>query len=212
MPNAPLYVQYGCGLCAPEAWVNFDASPSLRIRRIPLIGPIIARNRPHYPNNVRYGDIVYGLPIADRSCAGVFASHVLEHLSLEDFRLALANTLRMLQPGGIFRVVVPDLEAGARAYLEALEHAPAEAGKTFIRSIQMGIEQHVSGKLSRIQEAIGNLRHRWMWDHAGMSHELEQAGFQRLRRCQFGDCEDPRFRDVEDSVRFQNAVAIECRR
>ena len=25
-----IYVQYGCGLCAPKEWVNFDVSPTLR--------------------------------------------------------------------------------------------------------------------------------------------------------------------------------------
>jgi hypothetical protein len=27
------YVQYGCGLLAPQGWINFDASPRLRIER-----------------------------------------------------------------------------------------------------------------------------------------------------------------------------------
>jgi predicted SAM-dependent methyltransferase len=212
MPNDSLYVQYGCGLCAPETWLNFDASPSLRIQRIPLIGRFLARNRPQYPANVRYGDIIRGLPVPDRSCAGVYASHVLEHLALEDFRLALANTMRLLRPGGIFRLVVPDLEAGARAYIEELQKTPHEAGKNWVRSLQMADEKRATSTIGRIQESIGNLRHRWMWDYAGLSHELEEAGYQRIRRCQFGDCEDSRFRDVEDPGRFENAVAIECRR
>lgn len=29
-----LYVQYGCGLCAPERWMNFGASPSLRVQSV----------------------------------------------------------------------------------------------------------------------------------------------------------------------------------
>jgi hypothetical protein len=30
------YVQYGCGYSAPNSWVNFDASPTLRFERIPI--------------------------------------------------------------------------------------------------------------------------------------------------------------------------------
>ena len=26
----PVYMQYGCGLCGPSEWLNFDASPVLR--------------------------------------------------------------------------------------------------------------------------------------------------------------------------------------
>ncbi|MCI5142460.1 MAG: methyltransferase type 11, partial [Candidatus Electrothrix sp. ATG1] len=30
------FIHYGCGLSAPESWLNFDASPTLRLQRIPL--------------------------------------------------------------------------------------------------------------------------------------------------------------------------------
>jgi len=29
------YVQYGCGLDAPEQWEKFDTSPTLKIQKIP---------------------------------------------------------------------------------------------------------------------------------------------------------------------------------
>src|SRR5882724_7131927 len=32
------YVHYGCLFCAPESWLNFDASPTLRFERIPILG------------------------------------------------------------------------------------------------------------------------------------------------------------------------------
>src|SRR5262245_22988509 len=31
-----LYVQYGCGLSAPDDWLNFDASPTLWLQLIPV--------------------------------------------------------------------------------------------------------------------------------------------------------------------------------
>ena len=34
------YVQYGCGLSAPNEWINFDVSPTLRIQKIPIIGSL----------------------------------------------------------------------------------------------------------------------------------------------------------------------------
>lgn len=33
-----LFVQYGCGLAAPDGWINFDASPRLRFERLPGAG------------------------------------------------------------------------------------------------------------------------------------------------------------------------------
>ena len=83
-----MYIQYGCGLSAPENWVNFDSSPTLRLQKIPLIGGIATR-KVRFPDNIKYGDIVKGLPnIPYNSCDGVYCSHVLEHLSLEDMRIA----------------------------------------------------------------------------------------------------------------------------
>jgi hypothetical protein len=105
-------------LHAPKGWRNFDASPTLRLQRFPLIGGLFRRDpNPAFPANVEYGDIVQGLPIPDNSCTGLYCSHVLEHLSLSDFRLALRNSHRLLFDGGIFRFVVPDLEFSVNSYL-----------------------------------------------------------------------------------------------
>ena len=45
---------------------------------------------------MRVGDVVRGLPVADQSCDGVYASHVLEHLSRTDFEAAMRETFRIL--------------------------------------------------------------------------------------------------------------------
>ncbi|MCB0428967.1 MAG: hypothetical protein KDD54_02555 [Flavobacteriales bacterium] len=76
--NAGAYVQYGCGLSAPEKWLNFDASPTLRIQKIPVLGQILRKKlNVVFPDNVIYGDIVKGLPIEVDSCEGVYCSHVV---------------------------------------------------------------------------------------------------------------------------------------
>src|SRR5690349_10841743 len=111
------FVQYGCGLCAPKDWRNFDASPTLRLQRIPLIGHVVTAGRMRFPANVEFGDVTNGLPLPSRSCRAVYCSHVLEHLTLEDFRKALRETHRILRPSGVFRGVLPDLELCVRAYV-----------------------------------------------------------------------------------------------
>ena len=63
----PRFVQYGCGINAPDVWINFDASPTLRLQNIPLVGPLITRGRARFPASVRYGDVVRGLPITTGS-------------------------------------------------------------------------------------------------------------------------------------------------
>ena len=203
------YVQYGCGRCAPRDWRNFDASPTVRFERIPFIGKLYTKNRERFPENVEYGDIVKGLPLPPESCAVVYCSHVLEHLSLEDFRRALHNTCRILQPGGVFRLVLPDLECLARQYI----HDPSpEASLNFMKGTGLGHEKRDRGVRGLLYTWLGNSSHLWMWDYKSMARELENAGFSDIRKAEFGDSPDPMFAAVEDQKNWENALGLECRK
>jgi len=206
--SAPLFVQYGSGpLSDPLGWISFDASPTLLIEKIPVIGRLIRKNGNYFPRNTRYGDIVRGLPLPSSSCAAIYASHVLEHLTLCDARVALANTYSLLRPGGIFRVIVPDLRFIATQYLDS---NIAEASLTFMRRSGLGRESSPTGAITFLTQTFGKSQHLWMWDHRALERELRAVGFEEIRPCKFNDSEEPAFLDVEDKLRFQESVAIEC--
>lgn len=208
--RSDIYVNYGCGLCAPSGWLNFDASPTLRLQRIPILGAILARSTsPVFPNAVKYGDIVRGLPVPASSCAGVYASHVLEHLSLDDFRTSLRNTLKILRPSGIFRLVMPDLEYLVNQYTQSTSDL---AAIELIRGTLLGKTSRPRHLRQRLRSVLGNAEHLWLWDFKATASELGDAGFVDIRRCAYNDSSDMRFREVEDAGRFDNALAIECRK
>ena len=208
-----MYVQYGCGPSAPLEWKNFDASPTLRIQRIPLLGTLLkSRMNAVFAKNVRYGDIIKGLPLAENSCDGLYCSHTLEHLSLEDFRKALKNSYQILKKDGIFRCVVPDLETLARSYIRELDNGNDLACLKFVDNTLMGIHKRPRGLKGLITSFFGNAHHLWMWDHKSLAAELKNAGFTQIRTCAFNDCEDEMFKHVEEISRFKNAVALECRK
>jgi predicted SAM-dependent methyltransferase len=164
-----------------------------------------------FPENVRYGDIVNGLPLGNDSCDALYCSHVLEHLSLHDFRIALKNSYRILRPGGLFRCVVPDLEYLARNYLDSLNVKPDTASIDFIgRGTLLGTERRVRSMKTAVVAALGNSRHLWMWDHESLASELRHAGFKNVRRAIYNDSRIEAFREVEDPDRFRGAVALEC--
>src|SRR6266700_3051673 len=97
------YIQFGCGLCAPPGWLNFDAGPIFWIQKhTTLLNPLFRRKGfPIYPvRNIQYADVIAGLPVPPQSADGVYCSHVLEHLSLDEFRAAIRNVLQYLKPGG----------------------------------------------------------------------------------------------------------------
>jgi len=208
------YVQYGCGHSAPVEWINFDISPTLRIQKTPVIGSLFKNKlNTTFAPNVRFGDIVSGLPVADNSCDGLYCSHILDNLSLEDFRVAMQNSYKILKPGGIFRCVLPDLEYEARLYLRNLEQGDHTASIKFLNDTLLGFVKRSRGLKGLLTSFFANHRHLWMWDRKSFVDALQVAGFKDIRPCAFHDSSDNMFRLVEnDEGRFINSLAFECRK
>jgi len=200
------YVQYGCGLNAPTNWHNFDASPTLRLQKIPFI---FKWTSPRFPEKIKYGNIVKGLPLATESCKGIFCSHVIEHLSLNDCRVALKNTYSYLKPNGIFRLVLPDLEYLAHAYINSSD---VNAAILFMNDSGLGRISRPHGVIEYLRDLFGNSSHYWMWDFKSLCAVLDDVGFCNIRRAELGDSEDILFNTVENSDRWANSLGIECRK
>jgi len=203
------YVQFGCGWSAPDGWLNFDASPTLRFERLPVVGRLYTRNAKRFPANVIYGDIVRGLPLTENSCQGMYCSHVLEHLALGDLDRALKNVHRYLKPGGTFRIVVPDLAHLARTYVDSRDPLAAHR---FMEETYLGMKERPRGVAGFLRTWLGNSAHLWMWDEPALGARLANHGFREVRRAAFSDAEDVRFREVEDAGRFAGALAMQCRK
>jgi SAM-dependent methyltransferase len=212
-----LYVQYGCGLCAPDGWLNFDASPRLKLERVPGVRAAVRRTVGLlFPPSVRFGDIVRGLPVADGTARGIYCSHVLEHLPRGDLPAALRNTFRLLAPGGLFRLVVPDLRWRATRYARAAERDDPAAADALMECCSLGTRATARGPTALLRHHFGKGAHLWMYDLAALTALLEQAGFAGVRRCEFGDANDVMFAAVEDKDRFfesgERELAIEATR
>jgi SAM-dependent methyltransferase len=207
-PAAGPFVQFGCGLSCPDGWINFDASPVLRLRAVPAVGSLLVSKLSHFPRHVLFGDIVRGLPLPENSTMAVFSSHVIEHLDRTDVPTAFKNVHRILRSGGIFRSVLPDISKLARGYLD---DPKAEAGVDFIASTGL-VSSGRKGISRTARQVFGHSEHRWMWDFKGLRVELEQAGFSDIREARFGDSVIPAMRDVESLPRFEYAFCFEARK
>ncbi len=93
----------GCGRHFHPAWRNIDVVS--------------------YDPQVEAHDLRLGLPAKSNQYHMVYHSHVLEHLTPADGQRLIEECFRVLQPGGVLRIVVPDLEQITRGYLSALEQA-----------------------------------------------------------------------------------------
>lgn len=91
----------GCGTTYHPDWVNIDVAP--------------------VSHEIMRHDAAEPLPFEDGGFDACYSSHLLEHLPGEEALRLLVEIRRVLKPGGIVRLAVPDLEAVVRAYLDVLE-------------------------------------------------------------------------------------------
>lgn len=118
-PASPL-LNLGCGRRRHPQWTNADLVPS---------GP-----------DVLAVDLRRPLPFATASFTAVYAAHVVEHLDPGEADALLREAARVLAPGGVMRIVVPDLEGIVRAYLSSLDAVSDGDGESRWRHRWMTVE------------------------------------------------------------------------
>jgi predicted SAM-dependent methyltransferase len=162
--STDLKVHIGCGGHELEGWVNVDNYPA----------PLAI-------------NLDWGLPLPDRSARYVFLAHLLEHLfHPQQSGLLLAEIRRVLAPGGIVRVVVPDIEKCMRAYVDG-DHS-FFAG----RRRQWRLPEDTTNLESFLAYAgVGPdpeslfEHHKFGYDFDTLARSLERAGFVNVRRCAY---------------------------
>ncbi|MBC2861514.1 methyltransferase domain-containing protein [Stappia sp. 28M-7] len=71
-----------------------------------------------YPHVDRIGPVEDLSFIPDGTVELIYACHVLEHFGRKEYRDVLAEWCRVLAPGGVLRIAVPDFRAAAELYLD----------------------------------------------------------------------------------------------
>lgn len=214
MNSNDICLNIGSSVKVAEEWENIDASPSLRLSKFPIVGRSIVSliKVPDWPKPIKYGDILKGLKVKENSCQLVYASHVLEHLALSDFHVAVENIYSYLKPGGIFRIIVPDLEAYISEYVKNRLDVDVshDAAHRFMSETWTGNSGSRKNFYKRFCEAFSNARHQWMWDELSLSSTLEKHGFKNVKRCSYGNWSDTKFKFVEQEYSHEKAICLEA--
>jgi len=159
-----LLLNLGCGYSGRPGWENVD---SFRLPGVTLV--FDCRRR---------------LPFPAGSAQGIFTEHFVEHLDYtEEVPYFLAECHRVLLPGGVLRIVVPDAEQYLRAYVE----------DGWDRAVQLRQldEAHVDPRfgcryLTKMELVNMVFRqdgeHRFAYDFETLRLCLETAGFTTIMR------------------------------
>ena len=184
-----LWLNIGCGPSNPAGWINIDGSWQVRLARYPAASRALSRviRRPvgDWPAGIVHHDLRRGLRFGDGSAAVVYSSHLLEHLYRDEAVKLLGEARRVLRPGGICRIVVPDVRQIVRWYLESPETGDETSpSSSDILMDMMMVRPHGparlnGGLLMRLYRRVTHFdAHKWMYDGAGLRQIFREAGFE----------------------------------
>jgi predicted SAM-dependent methyltransferase len=131
-------------------------------------------------------DVRRTLPFADCSVARILAEHVIEHLN---FKLEVSRVLneffRVLEPGGMVRIIVPD----GRRFVEAyLSNDSAHWGPLGLVALPLDMPTPMA-MLNHVFHQGGE--HHFAYDFETLEWALRQAGFTNIHQSSFGVSSDP---------------------
>ena len=179
-----LSVHLGCGSRIFAGWVNVDACPG---KGVDLVWDLRVR-----------------LPIRDNSTKMIYSEHVLEHLYKRDAVKLLNECIRILQPGGMLRMGVPD----AALYIQAYANG---------ESAFFGELKHLGGAVEPLINPIDVINqmfrmgghHLFAWDFQSLSAALTKIGFHNVTRWRAGASSCPEL-CLDDPAHAFETLYLEC--
>lgn len=153
-------LNWGCGPCIAPGWSNSDRNPGEGID-LPC-------------------DIRDGLPVESNTFDYVVSIHALQDLPYPDLLPALSELYRVLKPGGVLRLGLPDLDKALQAYLRR------DAGYFYIPDQEA---RSIGAKLITQIIWYGSVRTPFTYDF--IEELLLQVGFRGVVRCAYRQSKSP---------------------
>jgi len=139
-----------------------------------------------------WGDIVVdfqkfeSLPLEDGCCLAVYGSHVFEHMSIFKTPLVFSEIHRVLKTGGVFRLILPDVEKSVREYINQNDEFPLFKRRKERLKKKYGLDYTLFECMrddfispSGQPDLLGKnaLAHQNAWDYQTICAHLIRAGF-----------------------------------
>ncbi len=198
----------GCANHILDGWVNVDYSLGARVAGTPFLGRLakgVGLFNMDWDDRIFLHNLVETFPWQDNDVQVVYSSHTLEHMTREDGYRFLSECFRVLEPGGIIRMVVPDLSFIVKSY----NNGDIKA-ENFVESLHV-LYDTGGGKFAKVKKKLApffQFPHKCMYDTAALVRTMTSVGFQAESRAPF-DSEISDIEKIEKRGRTTNAVIVE---
>jgi len=158
-------------------------------------------------SHIDYKRSIHDLPMfADDSVDYIYCCHALEYFDRTMGCLALKEWYRILKPGGILRLAVPDFEAIVNIYLKNNNIESQGILGPLYGKIVIKEEQPNGDSLNKF------LYHKTAYDFKSLRKILKEIGFRRIKRYEWRETEHCFVDDFAASyiphMNFENGTLI----
>jgi len=178
-------LQLGAGAARHDGWLNTDIEAG---------------------EGLAYLDASKPFPLPDGSIHYIASEHVIEHLSYEDGNVMLAESFRVLAPGGKVRVATPNL----LRFIELFQKDRSEPARVFAEG---KLAWHEWPKEPPSAAIILNLQlsswgHKFTYDPETLEAALARAGFTSIQQFDMSESDDPVLDGFEARTTGVNAATV----
>jgi predicted SAM-dependent methyltransferase len=201
-----LKLNLGCGPVQPPGWVNVDGSNRAWLAsRLGWLDRLLTGLRVFSPTEfgrqVTYLDLFKPLPYPEASVACIYAGELWEHFEYPDAGRLTAECARVLAPGGVLRVCVPDGLDYWRRYVQMVDTLLAQPPEA--REVQpLRDYVHIFFETictRKVRLGFMGHFHKWQFDEVQLVNLLRSHGLKDVGRRRLHDSRIPDVASVERS-------------
>lgn len=192
--NKTLKLQLGSGHNVTPGWFNTDYFPRQELWFLNVVKPF---------------------PFPDNSFDFVFSEHHIEHITYKQAIFMLGEVLRVMKPGGYFKIITPDLQKYIGAYGTDTIRSP-DVKKQVDDWIYHGFDEAAQYvpvndyyQAHFVNDIFLNYQHRFIYDELALKSILVNAGFENCKKIDASDPADAAFQGINaHKTTFNNDFSL----